>query len=336
MNALPARIDIHLIRILYLLLTERSVSRVALQLNLPQPTISTSLRRLRDLTGDPLLVRGTHGLVPTRHAERLLEPARRILSGTKELLAPQKPFVPQEDRRSFHIAAPDYLDSQFLPALVAAVHRASPSSRVTLHRLGAGTDYARLLADGGLDLVIGNWDDPPSHLRRSHLFQDPIACSMRADSPYARRTASDRMTIDDYLSLPHVAPAQMLPGYYGVVEAYLDRHGLRRNVVAESAYFSQIPCMVAHSDMVLTSGRRFLAFYERLLPLKTYTVPLQIPPMRFYQLWHERADTVHEQQWLRAQVAVLGREMSMQALQENLRDVHWPRPRRPAPLAAAA
>jgi len=56
MSRLPEHLDIHLIRILYLLLVEKNVSRVALKLNQPQPSISGSLRKLRDLTGDPLLV----------------------------------------------------------------------------------------------------------------------------------------------------------------------------------------------------------------------------------------------------------------------------------------
>jgi hypothetical protein len=39
MSRLPDHLDIHLIRILYLLLCEKNVSRVALKLNQPQPSI---------------------------------------------------------------------------------------------------------------------------------------------------------------------------------------------------------------------------------------------------------------------------------------------------------
>ena len=71
MAALPQHLDLHLIRILYLLLVEKNVSRVALKLNQPQPSISASLRKLHELTGDPLLVRGARGMVPTQHGESL-------------------------------------------------------------------------------------------------------------------------------------------------------------------------------------------------------------------------------------------------------------------------
>ena len=303
MAGLPDHLDIHLIRILYLLLSEKNVSRVALKLNQPQPSISASLRKLRELTGDPLLVRGARGMVPTQHGESLLKPAKQILDETEKLFAHKTAFAPQHEARTFHIAAPDYLDSQFLPNIVAGVRRESPRSRVVIHGLGPEIDYLKLLSDGELDLVIANWEEPPQHLHMSKLFEDEIACIMRADCAYALRTDPEDMTVEDYLSLPHVAPSQMLAGYFGVIESFLARQNLHRNVVVESAYFGLIPYMLTRSDLVLTTGRQFMRFYEKNLPLKTFTVPIKFPAMRFYQLWHERVHHAPEHKWLRELIA---------------------------------
>ncbi|PHV08312.1 LysR family transcriptional regulator [Janthinobacterium sp. BJB412] len=309
MASLPLHLDLHLIRILYLLLVEKNVSRVALKLNQPQPSISASLRKLRELTGDPLLVRGARGMVPTQHGESLLKPAKRILDETENLFVKKTPFVPQEESRTFHIAAPDYLDSQFLPNIVAALRRGSPLSKVVIHSLGPGIDYIRLLSDGDMDLVIANWEEPPQHLHIAKLFEDPIICTMRADSPYAMRTDSDAMTLADYLSLPHVAPAQILPGYHGVIDSFLASQNLQRNVMVESAYFGLIPYMLTQTDLVLTTGRQFVRYYERTLPLKTFSVPVKFPPMRFYQLWHERVHQAPEHKWLRDQVSAAAKAL---------------------------
>ena len=310
MAALPQHLDLHLIRILYLLLVEKNVSRVALKLNQPQPSISASLRKLRELTGDPLLVRGARGMVPTQHGESLLAPAKRILDETENLFAKKSPFMPAQEGRTFHVAAPDYLDSQFLPNLVALLRKGSPNSRVKIHGLGPGVDYVRLLSDGEMDLVIANWNEPPEHLHTSKLFEDPIICVMRADTPYAMRTPADKMTLDDYLTLPHVAPTQILPGYQGVIDDLLERQGLERNVVVESAYFGLIPNMLAQTDLVLTTGRQFVRYYEKQMPLKTFEVPVNFPPMRFYQLWHERVHTAPEHKWLREQVAAAAKSLA--------------------------
>ncbi|NRR31784.1 LysR family transcriptional regulator [Oxalobacteraceae bacterium] len=309
MSQLPQHLDLHLIRILYLLLVEKNVSRVALKLNQPQPSISASLRKLRELTGDPLLVRGARGMVPTQHGESLLKPAKRILDETENLFVKKTPFVAQEESRTFHIAAPDYLDTQFLPNIVAQMRRGSPNSKVVIHSLGPSADYIRLLSDGDMDLVIANWDEPPEHLHISKLFEDPIICTMRADSPYAMRTDSEAMTIADYLSLPHVAPSQILPGYHGVIDAFLEKENLERNVVVESAYFGLIPYMLIQTDLVLTTGRQFMRYYERTLPLKIFTVPVKFPPMRFYQLWHERVHQAPEHKWLRDQVSAAAKAL---------------------------
>jgi len=299
MASLPDHLDIHLIRILYMLLCEKNVSRVALKLNQPQPSISASLRKLRELTGDPLLVRGARGMIPTQHGESLLKPAKRILDETERLFVRKLPFVAQDEARTFQIAAPDYLDCQFLPAVVARIRRESPKSRVVIHGLGPEVDYARLLADGELDLVIANWDEPPQHLHLSKLFEDPIVCIMRADSPYAKRTAADAMTVEDYLALPHIAPSPFLRGNRGLLDAWLERENLRRNVMVESAYFNLIPYMLTQSDLVLTTGAQFLRFYEKILPLKSFVSPLKFPPIRYYQLWHERVHQATEHKWLR-------------------------------------
>jgi DNA-binding transcriptional LysR family regulator len=107
-----------------------------------------------------------------------------------------------------------------------------------------------------------------------------------------------------------VAPSQLLPGYHGVIDEYLERQGQRRNVLVESAYFGLIPYMVTQTDLVLTTGRQFLRFHEKSLPLKIYSVPIKFPPLRFYQLWHERVHQAPEHKWLRDQVSAAAKALS--------------------------
>ena len=66
------KIDLHLIRVLHTVLTERSVSKAAVRLGMHQPAVSSALKRLRDFAGDPLLVRSGSGLVPTVAGHRIL------------------------------------------------------------------------------------------------------------------------------------------------------------------------------------------------------------------------------------------------------------------------
>ena len=68
------KIELYLIRVLKTLITERSVSRAAMRLQSTQPAVSAQLKKLRTLTGDPLLVRSGNSMAPTDTALRLLEP----------------------------------------------------------------------------------------------------------------------------------------------------------------------------------------------------------------------------------------------------------------------
>jgi DNA-binding transcriptional LysR family regulator len=201
-------------------------------------------------------------MVPTQHGESLLAPAKRILDETENLFLKKHLSCHRKRRAPSTSPRPTIWTASSCPTGGPAAPRLAQQPREN-PQPGAGVDYVRLLSDGDMDLVIANWDEPPAHLHMSKLFEDPIICVMRADCPYALRTASDAMTMDDYLTLPHVAPTQILPGYHGVIDAFLERQGLQRNVVVESAYFGLIPYMLAQTDLVLTTGSQFVRFYER-------------------------------------------------------------------------
>ena len=62
--------DLNLLKYLDVLLREQNVTRAAEQLGITQPAMSNSLKRLRELFGDPLLIRTsavsyTHLTLPT-------------------------------------------------------------------------------------------------------------------------------------------------------------------------------------------------------------------------------------------------------------------------------
>src|SRR6185295_16541799 len=66
-----SRPDLNLLATLDVLLTEGSVARAAKRLSLSPSAMSRTLARLRETTGDPLLVRAGRGLVPSPRALEL-------------------------------------------------------------------------------------------------------------------------------------------------------------------------------------------------------------------------------------------------------------------------
>lgn len=292
------KIDLHLIRVLHTVLTERNVSRAAIRLGMHQPAVSAALKRLRDYAGDPLLVRSGAGMVPTVAGLRMIEPAANILRDAQRLFSDAREFVPGSSRTVFRIAASDYLDPLFLPRLVQDVKENAPLSEIEIHPLNAATDYHAQLASGDVDVVVGNWLTPPLDLHLGKLFTDEVVCLVSEKHPAVRRGWIDAA----WLEAEHIAPTATHPGARGVIDEHLANLGLRRNIVARCPHFGLIPGMVASTLLVLTTGRQYCARFVEQLPLRILPCPVQFPPLVYYQLWHARTHTSASSRWLRERI----------------------------------
>jgi DNA-binding transcriptional LysR family regulator len=292
------KIDLHLIRVLHTVLTERSVSKAAIRLGMHQPAVSSALKRLRDFAGDPLLVRSGSGMVPTDAALRMLEPAGHILRSAEMLFSDARGFEPASARNTFRVAASDYLDPLFLPQLVAQIKSQAPLAQIEIHPLSGATDYRMQLAQGEVDVVIGNWPAPPQELHLGRLFGDEVVCLVSKKHPAVRRGWDQA----SWLQAEHIAPVATHPGARGVIDDHLTSLGLQRHIAARCPYFGQIPSMVASTLLVLTTGRQYCARFVDTLPVVMLACPVEFPRMMYYQLWHERTHTSAAGRWLRDRV----------------------------------
>src|SRR5262245_66422748 len=78
-------LDLNLLGALDALLREANVSRAAMRIGLSQPATSHALQRLRDLIGDPLLVRTGARMELTPRAQALRAPLAQALDQVRGL-----------------------------------------------------------------------------------------------------------------------------------------------------------------------------------------------------------------------------------------------------------
>jgi len=301
-QALFDKIDLHLIRVLHTVLTERSVSKAAIRLGMYQPAVSASLKKLRELAGDPLLVRSGAGMVPTDAGLRMLQPSSSILRAAESMFSDARGFEPATSRQTFRIAASDFLDPLFLPQLVAQIKQQAPHCPIEILPLSAESDYRTRLAQGEVDVVIGNWLTPPDDLHLGRLFGDEVVCLVARDHPAVRRESQGGWDAASWLAGEHIAPTPTHPGARGVIDEHLDSLGLQRNITARCPHFGLIPSMVASTLLVLTTGRQYCERYVDKLPVKILPCPIQFPRLLYYQLWHERTHASSSAKWLRERV----------------------------------
>jgi DNA-binding transcriptional LysR family regulator len=304
-QALFDKIDLHLIRVLHTVLTERSVSRAAVRLGMHQPAVSGALKRLRELSGDPLLVRSGAGMVPTDAGLRMVESSASILRAAEVLFTGARGFDPQTSLTTFRVAASDYLDPLFLPQLVSRIKAEAPLCPIEIHPLSAASDYHAQLAQGSVDVVVGNWLKPPEELHLGMLFADEVVCLVSNDHPAARRG----WDVESWLAAEHIAPTPTHPGARGVIDDHLESLGQARNITARCPHFGLIPAMVASSLLVLTTGRQYCERFTGSLPVKILPCPIEFPELKYYQLWHERSHASASAKWLREQVRTVASQL---------------------------
>ena len=306
-NAMPSprnvdQLDGTLLRVLCALVEEKSVTLAARRLGQTQPAVSGSLKRLREVFGDPLLVREKLAMVPTARGLQLAEKARGVLAALGDLAEPDA-FDPAEAAIPFRVASPDYLAPSFLAEVARRMVVEAPRCRLVLHPLGADFDSERALADDKLDVIVGNWPSPPERLRLLLLLEDDVVCMVRHDHPLA----GGPLTVAQYLEAGHVVPLPYSSVQRGVVETHLAELGVQRDARVVVPYFGLAPHIVAATDLVFTTARHFAQSFATALPIAILEAPVGFPAMRFYQLWHDRTHHVASHRWLRGLIADVAR-----------------------------
>jgi DNA-binding transcriptional LysR family regulator len=290
-----AGIDLNLLTSLDVLLEEASVTRAAKRLGKTQPAVSHNLRRLRELLGDPLLVRTPHGMQATPRAHELRPAVRAALEAAETVLQAAPRFDPARAERSFVLAMADQAAFQLLPPLVQRLAVAAPG--ITLQLRPPPTDLAAALAEGELELTIGVFSDSPSGIRTELLWAEHFACVVRRGGPATRGPFDLRR----YLARPHllVAPRGR-PG--SIVDDLLARDHLHRRISVVVPHFLVVPPIIAASDLVWTAPDGLARALAPRYGLVVRPPPLELPSFAIAMRWHLRLDRDPGLAWLRAQL----------------------------------
>jgi DNA-binding transcriptional LysR family regulator len=312
-----AAVDLNLLFVFDALARERSVTRAAEQLGVTQSALSHALRRLRQLFEDPLLVRGTGGLVLTPRAESLVGPVRSGLSSFGRALAQPDPFDPRRSRRGFVLASPDVFDVLVLPKLLARLQEEAPGIDLTIVPLSPRI-LGQQLETGEIDVaIVPRFDMPKADapgqlagLRQRALLRDKSSCLLRRNHPLLRerrkRRAASTLSLQHYVALSHVlvSPAGAGPG---PVDHALAELGLARRIALRLPHFASAMTVVAQSDLVLTAPSTLAELGRAQFGLEALAAPLKVPAHHVNMTWHERFTEEPGHTWFRTLLSEITR-----------------------------
>ena len=283
--------DLNLLVTLDVLLSEGSVASAARRLRLSPSAMSRALARLREVTGDPLLVRAGRGLVPTPRAIELRAQVGPLVDGANAVLRPAEKLDLSKLDRRFTLRTSEGFVETFGPGLLTMVAGQAPG--VTLQFLTKPDKESSPLREGEVDLETGVIDaETAPELRALPLFEDRWVGVVRQ----GHALTEGPMTASRFASAGHVQVLRR--GLHSrKIDDAVQVAGLERRITTVVNGFSTALALVRETDLVATVPERHTAGLRK--GLHSFPLPVEVAPFTISVLWHPRMDGDLAHRWLR-------------------------------------
>lgn len=290
--------DLNLLKTLEALLVEDSVAGAARRVGLSPSAMSRALQRLRDTTGDPLLVRSGRRMVPTPRAQELRERIGPLLQTCGEMLRPQQDIDLSRVQRDFTLRVSDAFVANSAAELVRRTEADAPGIRLRFAMKQDRQDHG--LRDGRVDLeiaVVHDGTDP--ELRSRAVLRDSFVGVMRKAHPLAKET----MTLERYTACRHVDVARHT-ALTNKPDTPADRAlaaiGYSRYVAVVADNFSSALAIARTTDLIATVPARGTRAMRG--DLTSFSLPFDSPKTTLSMIWHPRLEADPAHRWLRSVV----------------------------------
>jgi DNA-binding transcriptional LysR family regulator len=302
-----SRPDLNLLVTLDVLLAEGSVARAAKRLRLSPSAMSRTLARLRETTGDPLLVRAGRALVPTPRALELRGRVGQLVQDAEAVLRPAEEIDLKQLVRTFTLRTSEGFAETFGPGLLERVSTEAP--RVRLRFMQKAHKDSDPLREGNVDLETGVVEKTTGpELLAQALFRDRLVGVVRAGHPLSK----SRITPARYASGKHISVSRAGLGK-GLIDDALEQLGLEREIVAVLAGgFATAIALARSSDLIAAVPEHHTG--KLRAGMHSFALPVATPEFTISLLWHPRLDADAAHRWLRGCV----REVCAEQLDDSV------------------
>ena len=309
-----SKIDLNLLVYLDVLLREGSVTKAANQLSITQPAMSNGLKRLRDLFKDPLLVRTSEGMTPTKRALELRPVIRDVLSQLETSIQPEMDFDPETSTRTFRIMTSDYAESTLLLELIDTINEQAP--HITLDLITPSDVTFHDVEQGRVDMAINRFDDLPLSFHQKVIWYDNFSCVFAKNNDIA-----SKFNLDSYLKAKHIWVSKTGFGIgvgidpnevqkLGWVDAELTKLGKKRNIRVFTRHYHAALQLAKTQNLIATLPSRAARIYADAPELEITSPPFDIPPIALKIAWSALLHHDAGHMWLRRLIADVADSMA--------------------------
>jgi DNA-binding transcriptional LysR family regulator len=287
-------LDLNLLTVFEAIYELGTVGGAADHLALSQSATSHALSRLREACRDDLFVRTRQGLSPTPVAKDMYPAIKQALDALRASLAEASGFDPGTSQRRFRISIPHPMGPFYAVALRTAAAAVAPDIVLIFDTVSRPVDLEDNLRDGIVDIAIDWLSVTLDPFVNRKLFDDQVVLLARSDHP----SAHPGITIENlrkaaFVTLHRRREIGHAPQALEEVSRLICHEAVRVSELLE------IPTVVASTDLLGIFLSSMGPLMKKRLGLQVFPIPLELPPMPIYMIWHEtrRHDAAHR--WLR-------------------------------------
>ena len=209
-------------------------------------------------------------------------------------LAEASGFDPARSERRFRLSIPHPLGPFHALTLRAAVAAVAPGIGLTFDTTSRPVDLDDQLRDGVVDLAIDWLPVELDPFVNRKLFDDRLILLARGDHP----SVSTNPTIEDLWKVEFVAPHHRREIGH-LPHALREFYKLGMHEAVRVSELLEIPTVVASTDLLGIFPASMGSLLEKRLGLRILAIPIELPTLPIYMIWHEtrRNDAAHR--WLR-------------------------------------
>jgi DNA-binding transcriptional LysR family regulator len=297
-----AGLDLNLLPALEALLKRRNVTEAARDVGLSQPAMSRALSRLREVLGDPLLVRAGSGYALSPRGQQLSAQLITALDYVKAVFR-DPGFDPAKTERVIRIAGIDTHTLLLAPPLMARLAEEAPG--IDIRFVGYNPNIIAQMETGEIDLAFATSTTPlpPGALTETHA-RDRLALVLRKGHPMAKRA----WTPEDYARVNHVG-ISIFGDSGSDLDAQLARLGVKRRIALVTPHFIAALAAVSQTDMATTLSRVFARRFADQYGLVLKEPPLPNLDLELTLVWSavRAADPVLA--WVRTVIKEIARDV---------------------------
>ncbi|MEE5132142.1 LysR family transcriptional regulator [Pseudomonas alliivorans] len=285
--------DLNLLIALDALLDEGSVVGAARRMHLSPAAMSRTLTRIREATGDPVLVRAGRGLVPTPRALAMQAQVRELVEQAAQVFQARDEVDMSTLERCFNVRSNDVFFGSFGARVLEAIRAGAPGC--TLRFVPEGADDDDALREGRIDLYISSRLNFGPEIKIQNLFNTRFCGLAREGHPiFDGPITPERFAGFDHVSVSRRGRAR------GPIDPALAELGLERRIALITPHFHSAIFGVAESDLILSLPEPVLWSLKQLgLKMRAFAIPLALETVSVNQAWHPRFDKDPAHRWLR-------------------------------------